>query len=111
MMNGVGLNVNSSSQIMFQAKPGNRKAIHEFIDKTNDFAKEILNKDRPLEEKREIAFRESLKYLKMECPYFVPAVRILLSYYLHHLKHFPANPLQCRNYFVPLRTYVYRMKA
>jgi len=73
MNNIQGINA-ATPQMTFKAKPGNRKAIHEFIDKTNDFAKEILNKDRPLEEKKEMAFRESIKYLKMECPYFAKLI-------------------------------------
>ena len=62
MMNRVDA-VGNQLQTNFKAKPGNRKQIHEFIDKTNDFARDILNKDRPIAEKMEIAKRESASIL------------------------------------------------
>ena len=66
MMNVTGTNVNNNPQITFRAKTGNRKQIHEFIDKSNDFAMEILNKDRPIAEKREVAMRRFLSKFKIK---------------------------------------------
>ena len=65
-MNSVqGVNA-ATPQITFTAKKPNRKTIHEFIDKSNDMAMEILNKDRPVAEKREIAIRRILSSLKIK---------------------------------------------
>ncbi len=62
---GVGVN-NQNYQMAFKAKTGDRKMVHEFIDKSNDLATQLLNKDRPIAEKREIAFREFVSKLKMK---------------------------------------------
>ena len=64
MINAV--NVNNNPHITFKAKSGNRKQIHEFIDKTSDLARDILNKDRPVAEKREGAIRRILSGLKIK---------------------------------------------
>jgi len=69
MIDNVSLSVDKNYQMAFKAKKPNRKAIHEFIDKTNDLAFEILNKDRPAAEKRKITIRKSLSALRMKCPY------------------------------------------
>ena len=66
MMNVTGTNVNNSSQLAFRAKAGDRRMIHEFIDKSNDLTMELLNKDRPIAEKREIAIRKILSNLKIK---------------------------------------------
>ena len=55
--------INTNPQMTFKAKPGNRKQIHEFIDKTNDLAMDMLNRERPIAEKKEIAKRESASLL------------------------------------------------
>lgn len=65
-MNSVqGVNA-ATPQITFTAKKPNRKAIHEFIDKSNILAMDFLNKDRPVAEKREIAIRRILSSLKIK---------------------------------------------
>ena len=76
MINSINA-INNQSQMTFKAKPGDRKAIHEFIDKTNDLAMEIINKDRPIAEKREKAIRKSLELL---------TVKHMLNIELNYLK-------------------------
>ena len=68
MMNGVSSvsTTNQNYQLAFRAKTGDRKMIHEFIDKSNDFAMDLINKDRPLAEKREVAMRRILSSLKIK---------------------------------------------
>jgi len=67
-MNGVSSvsATNQNPQLAFRAKAGDRKMIHEFIDKSNDLAMDFINKDRPIAEKREIAFRKFVSKLKMK---------------------------------------------
>ena len=66
MMNGVtSVNI-PTSQTAFRAKAGDRKMIHEFIDKSNDLTMEILHKDRPVVEKKENAMRRILSGLKIK---------------------------------------------
>lgn len=74
MMNRINA-IGNQPQMTFNAKPGNRKQIHEFIDKTSDLAMDFLNKDRPIEEKREIAMRKSLAALKIKCTYIGEIVK------------------------------------
>lgn len=74
MMNKINA-IGNQPQITFQAKKGNRKQIHEFIDKANDMAMDLLNKDRPLEEKREILIRDTLLKLKIKCPFIGKKVK------------------------------------
>ena len=69
MMNNVtGINV-STPQMTFKAKAGDRKTVHEFIDKSHDMAMDYLNKDRPINEKREKLIRDTLLKLKIKCPF------------------------------------------
>ena len=68
MMNRIDA-IGNQLQMTFKAKPGNRKAIHEFIDRSNDLAMEVLNKDRPIAEKREALLRDTLVKLKNKCTY------------------------------------------
>ena len=60
-MNSVNFNV-TTQNVNFTAKVKvNKKNANEIIDAMNDKAVEFLNKDRPLEEKREMAIRKSLE--------------------------------------------------
>ena len=52
-MNSVEANVNNQNNLTaFKAKAGNRKAIHEFIDKNYDLTMEFINRNRPAAENR-----------------------------------------------------------
>jgi hypothetical protein len=57
---------NQNYQLAFRAKAGDRKMVHEFIDKSNDLAMDFINKDRPLAEKREVAMRRFLSKFKIK---------------------------------------------
>ena len=69
MMNSVSPFNVSSSQVAFAKKIGNRKEIHEFIDKTNDVITDYLHKDRSINEIKERAIKKSVSkvsdYLKI----------------------------------------------
>ena len=62
MMNRINA-IGNQPQMTFKAKPGNRKQIHEFIDKSSDLAKELANKDRSFDEKKEKLFLKFLLHL------------------------------------------------
>ena len=66
-MNGITSINAANPQRTFKAKPGNRKQVHEFIDKSNNFDMEILHIDRSLEEIGEIDKRKVL--LSLKCPF------------------------------------------
>ena len=68
MMNGVSSvgTTNQNYQLAFRAKAGDRKMVHEFIDKSNDLAMDFINKDRSLAEKREVAMRRILSSLRIK---------------------------------------------
>ncbi len=71
-MNSVNGVEGSNSQLAFQAKWKNnatKKQAYKTIDKINQAAVDFMNKDRPIEEQREIAMRRSLSNLKIKCPY------------------------------------------
>ena len=53
---------NQNYQMAFRAK-GNQE-VYKVIDNINDITVDFLNKNRPLEEQKEIAIRKSLKFLK-----------------------------------------------
>lgn len=63
MMNSVNGVEGSNSQLAFQAKWKNnatKKQAYKTIDKINQVAVDFMNKDRPIEEQREIAMRRTL---------------------------------------------------
>jgi len=51
MMNRIDA-IGNQLQMAFQAKKPNRKALHEFIDRSHDFTIDFSNKGRPVRENR-----------------------------------------------------------
>lgn len=74
MMNRIDV-IKNQPQMAFKAKPGNRKQIHEFIDKSSDLAMDFLNKERPVAEKREKLIRDTLLKLKIKFPFIGKKVK------------------------------------
>ena len=59
-MNGIKSINASNLQIAFMAKPGNRKQIHEFIDKTGDLAADVINKDEKAAKNKKFKLGEAI---------------------------------------------------
>ena len=57
--------ISNQPQMAFQAKKPNRKAIHEFIDNSNNLAMELMHKDRPPVQNRERAVRQAADEFKL----------------------------------------------
>ena len=69
MINSINNVSATTPQTAFKRKGAARHELHAFIDESNKIAMELLNKDRPLAEKRDAFIRDSLLKLRIKDSY------------------------------------------